>query len=193
MSPEHHTPMPHPKTPKIANTMLVVVDAQEAFRPAIGDFALAVSNISRAVRGSGILGVPVLVTEQYPRGLGHTAEEITLALPAGVEVLEKTSFSAFGADGFADKLDEHAIRHVLLCGFETHVCVNQTAHDLIDKGFNVHLLTDCIASRFRVDEDAGLEKMRSVGVVPSSVETALFELMQNARHPKFKEIQSLIK
>jgi nicotinamidase-related amidase len=185
--------MPHPNILDPAKTALVVVDVQEAIRSAIGDFALAASNVSRAVRCFSVLGVPVIVTEQYPQGLGRTAEEVSLMFPENVEVFEKTSFSAYGSGEFVNSLASHGVKQIVLCGFETHVCVSQTAHDLIENGYDVHLMTDCVASRFDPDKQAGLSKMFAAGVVPSSVEMALFELMRDSRHPSFKEIQGLIK
>ncbi|HMJ09557.1 MAG TPA: isochorismatase family protein [Pyrinomonadaceae bacterium] len=185
--------MPDTKILDISKTICVVVDVQEAFRNAIGDFALVATNISRAISGFSILGVPIVITEQYPKGLGKTAEEIMLAVPDSVEIFEKTAFSSFGSAEFSASLDLHGATQIVLCGFETHVCVNQTAHDLIARGYQVHLLTDCTASRFEHDRLAGLEKMRSSGVVASSAEMALFELMRDSRHPKFREIQNLIK
>ena len=185
--------MSHPNLLDISKTALVVVDIQEAFRSSIPDFALIVTRVSIAVRGSRILGVPVLVTEQYPRGLGRTAEEILFVLPDDFEVFEKTAFSSCGAEPFVEKLEKLGVKQVVLCGLETHVCVNQTAHDLLDRGFQVHILTDCVCSRFEHDKLAGLGKMRSSGVISSSIEMALFELMRDAKHAQFKEVQALIK
>lgn len=175
----------------ISTTVLVVIDVQEAFRNAVPDFALTVSRISMAIRGFDSLGVPIFVTEQYPKGLGPTAEEIRLALPDGLETMEKTAFSSCGADVFNKSLK--GVRHVVLCGLETHICVSQTAHDLLSNGFQVHILTDCVSSRFEHEKAAGLAKMQMSGVLPSSTEMALFELMRDAKHPQFKEIQALIK
>lgn len=174
-------------------SVFLIVDVQEAFRSVIGDFALIASNIARAARGFQILDVPMIVTEQYPAGLGRTAEEILLTLPDGLEPVEKTAFSAFGSAEFRVKLEDLGAETVILCGVETHVCINQTAHDLLDQGLSVHLLTDCVGSRFESDKRAGLKKMRDNGVVTSSVEMALFEIMRDANHPKFKEIQAVIK
>ncbi|MGB4988029.1 MAG: hydrolase [Pyrinomonadaceae bacterium] len=172
---------------------LVVIDIQEGFRNAIADFPIVASRASTAVRGFQILGVPILVTEQYPKGLGPTAEEIRLAMPDGWAAAEKTAFSSCGADAFIDGVTELGVEQVVICGLETHVCVNQTAHDLLDRGFQVHLLTDCVCSRFDEDKRAGLAKMESSGVITSSIEMALFEMMRDSRHDKFKEIQSLIR
>ena len=185
--------MPHPNLLDIGKTALVVVDIQDAFRNVMPDFAVIASRASVAVRGFQILGVPVIVTEQYPKGLGHTAEEIQLVLPDGFEVFEKTAFSSCGAESFLVELDELGVKQVVLCGLETHVCVNQTAHDLLDRGFQVHLLIDCVCSRFDINKTAGLAKMQASGVVTSSIEMALFELMRDAKHEQFKEIQALIK
>ncbi len=172
---------------------LVVVDVQEAFRSVVEDFGSVAERISIACRGFQILERPIFVTEQYPKGLGRTANEISVVLPNDFGYLEKSSFSSCGGAGFEDKLRSSDISHVVLCGLETHVCVSQTAHDLLEGGFVVHLLTDCVSSRFDRDKQAGLAKMFASGVVPSSVEMALFEMMRNAHHEKFKDIQKLIK
>ncbi|MFM9903805.1 MAG: hydrolase [Pyrinomonadaceae bacterium] len=185
--------MPHPNILDTQKTALVVIDIQEGFRNAIPDFAVIASRASTAVRGFQILNIPVIVTEQYPKGLGPTAEEIHFVLPDGFEIFEKTAFSSCGAEPFVTRLEEAGVAQVVLCGLETQVCVSQTAHDLLDKGFQVHVLTDCICSRFEHDKLAGLAKMQMSGVIPSSIEMALFELMRDAKHEHFKEIQSLIK
>ena len=107
--------------------------------------------------------------------------------------LEKTAFSSCGAAGFVASLKELNIAQVIVCGIEAHICVSQTAHDLLAAGFQVHLLVDCISSRFEVNKKAGLDKMMQSGAVPSSVEMALFELMRDSKHAQFKAIQKLIK
>ena len=170
-----------------------MVDFQEAFRFPINDFAQIASRISIAVRGFQILNLPVIVTEQYPKGLGRTAEEILFSLPAEFEFIEKTTFSSCGAVSFMEKLRETGAGQIVLCGLETHICINQTAHDLLNEGFEVHILTDCVSSRYSIDKETALRKMQMNGVVPSSVEMALFELMRGAKHEQFKEIQQLIK
>jgi len=170
-----------------------VVDFQEAFRSPINDFAQIASRISIAVRGFQMLNLPVIVTEQFPKGLGRTSEEILFSLPPDFEVIEKTAFSSCGADAFVEKLRATGATQIALCGLETHVCINQTAHDLLSENYEVHLLTDCVSSRFTQDKETALRKMQASGVVPSSVEMALFELMRDAKHEQFKEIQDLIK
>lgn len=185
--------MSHPNILRPDKAALVVIDIQEAFRHIISDFTLLATRALTAIWGFQALELPVLVTEQYPRGLGRTAEEILFALPDDFEIFEKTAFSSCGSAAFASRLDDLGVSQAVICGIETHVCVNQTAHDLLDRGLQVHLLTDCVRSRSEQDRLAGIEKMRMSGVIPSSVEMALFELMGDSRHEKFKEIQSLIK
>ncbi len=185
--------MSHPKILDRTKTALVVVDFQEAFRSPINDFAQIAARISIAVRGFQILNLPIIVTEQYPKGLGRTAEEILFSLPTDFEIIEKTAFSSCGASAFMEKLRASGATQIALCGLETHVCVNQTAHDLLNENFEVHLLTDCVSSRFTPDKETALRKMQASGVVPSSIEMALFELMADAKHERFKEIQELIK
>ena len=183
--------MTNSKTLDISRTALIVVDVQEAFRSAIDDFSLIASRIATAVRGFQMLNVPVIVTEQYPKGLGRTAEEIQLTLTPETIPVEKTAFSGGRETAVLNALERK--NQIVLCGIETHICVNQTAHDLIEQGFDVHLLTDCVSSRFERDKQAGLSKMFGLGVTPSSTEMALFELMRDAKHPCFKAIQALVK
>ena len=155
---------------------LVVVDVQEAFRPAVLDFEQVARNVATLVRGARILGLPTLVTEQYPKGLGRTVPEVTEHLD--VTPIEKVSFSAVDADGFAGALHEAGRDQVLLCGIEAHVCVNQTAEDLIADGVEVHVAQDAVTSRTAENRALGLHKMERSGAVATSVETALFELLR---------------
>ena len=185
--------MLHPKILDRNRAALVVVDFQEAFRSPINDFAQIASRISIAVRGFQILNLPIIVTEQYPKGLGRTSEEVLLSLPPDFEIIEKTQFSSCGASQFIEKLRASGATQIALCGLEAHVCVNQTAHDLLNENYEVHLLTDCVSSRFTPDKETAIKKMQGSGVVPSSVEMALFELMRDSKHEQFKEIQQLIK
>jgi nicotinamidase-related amidase len=185
--------MTHPTILDAGKAVLVVVDCQEAFRAAMPDFALVASRISLAVRGFQILQVPILVTEQYPKGLGRTAEEVLFSLPDNFEIVEKTGFSSCGTNLFEEKLLQLNASQIVLCGLETHICVSQTAHDLVAKNFQVHLLTDAVGSRFTPDKNAALAKMQASGVVSSSLEMALFELLRDSRHEQFKAIQNLIK
>ena len=169
-------------------TALVVVDVQEAFRPAVVGFEETARAVATLVQGARILGVPVLATEQYPQGLGATVPEVADHLE-GVEPLEKVCFSAADADGF----DLGGRDQALLCGIETHVCVSQTAHGLLDRGVEVHVARDAVTSRSVDNRELGLHKMESSGAVLSSVETALFELCGAAGSDEFKQVQRLVK
>jgi nicotinamidase-related amidase len=173
-------------------SVLVVVDAQEAFRPAVMDFDRVVKNVATLVQGARILDVPVLVTEQYPKGLGETVPEVSRHLD-GIEPIEKLCFSAAESGEFADRLEETGRDQVLLSGIESHVCVNQTADDLLGRGKEVHVARDAVSSRTEENRALGLHKMERAGAVITSVETALFELLRAAGTPEFKEIQKLIK
>ncbi|MEJ7789725.1 MAG: isochorismatase family protein [Thermoleophilaceae bacterium] len=170
-------------------TALVVVDVQEAFRPAVREFDRVAKNAAVLVQGAKALGVPVIATEQYPHGLGETVPEVVEHLEAGVRPLEKTVFSAAGADGF----DLAGRDQVLLCGIEAHVCVSQTAHDLLDDGVEVHVARDAVTSRTEENAELGLRKMEGAGAVLTSVETALFELLGAAGTQEFKAVQRLVK
>lgn len=174
-------------------TALIVIDVQEAFRSVIPDFEVTAERAARAVRGFRILGLPVFVTEQYPKGLGRTAKEILEAFADQPEVYEKTVFSSCGDAALVERLEALGIGQTVVCGLETHICVNQTAHDLLNCGFQVHVLCDAVTSRFEYNRLAGLAKMSRSGVIESSTEMALFELMRDAKHEKFREIQALIK
>lgn len=185
--------MRHQNTLDAGESALAIIDMQESFRPVIADFAEVAGRIALMAQGAQLLGLPLIVTEQYPKGLGHTAEEIKAVLPANLEVIEKTAFSSCGARSFETELERARARHVLLCGIEAHICVNQTAHDLIERGYRVHLLTDCITARTLHNKQTGIAKMLQSGALPSSIEMALFELLRDAGHEQFKAIQKLIK
>lgn len=185
--------MRHENTLDAGQTALVIIDMQEAFRNSISDFAETSARIALMAHAAQLLGVPVVVTEQYPKGLGRTAAEIRAVLPAAIEPIEKTAFSSCGAQEFVAALESAGARQVLVCGIEAHVCVNQTTHDLLARGYRVHLLAECINSRSAHNRETGLAKMRQSGALPTSIEMSLFELMRDAAHEQFKAVQKLIK
>ena len=167
---------------------LVVVDVQEAFRPAVERFDETVDGTAKLIQGARALGLPVILTEQYPKGLGKTVAEIEEHLD-GTQPIEKTCFSAAQADGFT----LHGRTQALLCGIETHVCVSQTAHDLLERGVEVHVARDAVTSRTSENKEVGLHKMEQSGAIVTSVETALFELLGAAGSDEFKQVQRLVK
>jgi nicotinamidase-related amidase len=163
---------------------LVVVDVQEGFRP-YPAFTGVADACAKLVDAARILELPVLVSEQYPKGLGHTAPEVGLRDEPRIE---KTVFSAARAEGF----DLGDAEQAIVCGIETHVCVSQTVHDLLQRGLEVHVPADAVGSRHDVDYERGLERMERAGAVISTVEAALFELLERAGTPEFKAVQKLI-
>ena len=167
---------------------LVVVDVQEAFRPAVRGFDAVVGETAKLIQGARALGVPVVVTEQYPKGLGQTVPEIAEHLD-GVAPIEKVCFSAARAEGFElDGRDQ-----ALICGIEAHVCVSQTAHDLLERGVEVHVARDAVTSRTEENREVGLQKMERSGAIGTSVETARFELVGAAGSDEFTQVQRLVK
>jgi nicotinamidase-related amidase len=169
-------------------TALVVVDVQEAFRKAVDGFDDMTRQVAILVQGAQALAIPVVVTEQYPKGLGATVPEVAEHLD-GVVRHPKTVFAASQADGF----DLEGRDQALLCGIETHVCVNQTALDLLDSGVDVHVAADAVASRTPQNREIGLHKMERAGATITSVETALFELLERAGSDEFKAVQELVR
>jgi len=183
----------HSNTLKLEESVFLIVDVQEAFRQSIADFAEISRNIAIFVQGAKSLSLPIMVTEQYPKGLGHTAAEISAVLPTDIDLVEKTAFSSCGSMAFAEKLEMLNRRQIIVAGIEAHICVNQTVHDLLWQNYQVHLLSDGISSRSAHNKQIAIAKMQQSGAIQSSVEMALFEIMRDARHGEFKTIQKLIK
>jgi nicotinamidase-related amidase len=170
-------------------TALVVIDVQEAFRKALPSFESVAARAAVLVRGAAAIGVPILVTEQYAKGLGATVPEVADSLPSGVQAIDKVQFSAAGVEGFNLGDRDQA----LVCGIEAHVCVAQTALDLIERGAEVHVAADAVGSRTEADRDIGLARLEKAGAEVTSVEMALFELLGSAEAPAFKEVQAIVK
>jgi len=183
----------HPRLLARDATVLVVIDVQEAYRAVLFEYERVAAAVARLVQGAATLGVPVLVTEQYPKGVGHTVPEVARHFPPGTQPIQKMSLSGCGADPFWTALGALGRRQVLIAGIEAHACVNQTAHDLLAGGLQVHVAHDATSSRRREDYEIGWTKMLQAGVVPATVESALLELLRTAEAPEFKAVQRLIK
>ena len=168
-------------------TALIVIDVQEAFRKAVPALEDVARRSAILVQGAHALDVPVIVTEQYPKGLGSTVAEVAEHLD-GEAPLEKLCFAGSQAEGF----DLGGRDQVLVAGIEAHVCVSQTVHHLLDQGVEVHVAADAVASRADGDREVGLRKMERSGAVITSTETALFELLGAAGTPEFKVVQKLV-
>jgi nicotinamidase-related amidase len=174
-----------------SESAVLLVDVQEKLTPKILGIGALLERCGTLIRGATILKVPVIATEQYPRGLGPTLPELAglLAEP----ILDKTSFSCCGDPRLLDRLSSLGVRRIVLAGIETHVCALQTALDLLAAGFIVHVAVDAVSSRFRVDRDAGLTRLQQAGCVVTTVESALFEWADDATHPGFKALSALIR
>ena len=167
---------------------LVVIDVQEGFRKVVDGFDGIAAATATMIRGATTIGIPIVVTEQYPKGLGSTVAEVAEHLPEDVAPIPKTVFSAAEAEGFGLGGRDQAI----VCGIEAHVCVNQTVLDLLDGGTEVHVVADAVGSRSAANRALGLAKVERAGAWLTSVETALFELLGEAGGERFKQVQRLV-
>jgi nicotinamidase-related amidase len=183
----------HPRLLDRDAAALVVIDVQEAYRSVLLEWERVVRGVVALLRGAALLGVPVLATEQYPKGLGRLAAEVAEHLPDGAPRIEKLSLSCCGEPAFCDALAAMRRRQVIVAGVEAHACVNQTTHDLLAAGYQVHVPYDATSSRHAADYALGWTKMCAAGIVPASVESALLELVRTAATPEFKAIQRLIR
>ncbi|MBI4208268.1 MAG: hydrolase [Deltaproteobacteria bacterium] len=181
-------------TPKCGESVLVVIDVQEKLSNAMNpaEMKCVTESIVRSIEGAHTLRVPVLVTEQYPKGLGPTLPPIQQAL-GEAPVLEKVVFSCCGAPNFLERLKQTKANTAVLVGMETHVCVLQTALDLLQKGYHVQILADAVISRSPENKRIGLDLMREAGAVVSSVETVLFQWTEKAGTEEFKMISRLVR
>ncbi|WP_434618776.1 hydrolase [Azospirillum sp. B2RO_4] len=174
-------------------SVLVVVDVQERLLPAIHDSERVVRNAAMLLKGAAALSVPVLVTEQYPRGLGPTVEAVRAHLPEGTPVIEKITFGSTGEPAFNAAVEALNRRQIVLCGTEAHVCVMQTALGLRQQGHAVYLVADAASSRTPANHAMALERMRAAGVTIVTTEMVLFEWMERAGTPVFKVVSALVK
>jgi nicotinamidase-related amidase len=177
------------------HAVLVVIDVQERMIPVIDQAAEVVRNIDRLIRGCHVLGVPVIVTEQYTKGLGRTVEDLCRALEesGGYKPIEKSCFSAHGCAGFEAALSAHDRTQVVLAGVETHVCVYQTAMDLLRDEYDVAIVADAVGSRTPQNKAIALDRLASEGVRLTSTEMALFEMLVQAGTDEFRAISKLVK
>ncbi|PNW79169.1 hypothetical protein CHLRE_09g403034v5 [Chlamydomonas reinhardtii] len=177
-----------------STSALFVCDVQEKFRPLIAGFPTVIDTTKRMVLGAKCLDIPVLVTEQYPKALGSTVSEVAGVLPPGTPpAFAKTLFSMLTPEVDSWLKTKPDVKQVMLVGIEAHVCVFQTSLDLIERGYEVHLLTDGVSSSRPHHRAAALQRMAQAGVLFSTSEMALFQLCGDAKHPRFKEVSALVK
>jgi nicotinamidase-related amidase len=170
---------------------LLVVDVQEKLLPATGAGGeRVVANAGKLIRAARLLDIPILATEQYPKGLGPTVPAITGLLPIRHP---KTVFHAADAAGLSEAGPTSPVKHVTLVGLETHVCILQTALELLDRGYLVQVVADAVASRACADHDFALDRLRDAGAVIATTESVLFEWVGGAEHPAFKGISAIVK
>lgn len=176
----------------VENSLLLVIDIQERLVASL-DKDVIVNKVGKLVDAANILDVPVVLSEQYPKGLGHTVPTISEKLKPETPIVEKCSFSLLREEGFLDKIKAYGKKQIVICGIETHICVHQTAAELMDAGFEVFVAKDACASRNKYEFKQGIEAMHNNGAKISCVEIILFEWLRSAKNPKFKEVQALIK
>ncbi len=170
----------------------LVVDIQERLFPVMYERDELLTRVLILLEGLKLLEIPVLVSEQYPKGLGPTLQKVLDVLEPGKSV-EKISFSCCGEPDFLSQLDQRDRKQVIICGIEAHVCVLQTVIDLVEMGFTPVVVADCISSRNPDDKKVAVERMRSEGAVITTSESLLFELTRVAGTPQFKQISRLVK
>ena len=172
--------------------VMLVVDVQERLIPHIWEMEKIIRNIQILIKGLKILKVPILLTEQYPEGIGKTIPGIKELLP-DVSPMSKMTFDCSGNENFMERVENLKRKQVLLSGIETHVCIYQTAIGLKDAGYEVQVVADSVSSRSEGNKEIALQKMRDSGVGITSVETVLFELLKTAEGKEFKEILKLVR
>lgn len=174
------------------DALFVAIDFQEKLLPAMQDSEALEEKVVKLVKGMNALGIPMIVTQQYSKGLGQTVPAIAEALGEFTPV-EKTSFSCMGEDTFVEAIEASDKGTVILAGIEAHICVEQTAIDLLRDGYEVALVTDCIQSRDPKNKEMAIQRMIQAGVIPTTFESVLYELLGNAKAPEFKAISALVK
>ncbi len=168
------------------NTTILCIDIQDKLVNMLQNKEELRKNVLKLMKAADILNINTIITEQYPKGLGSTINEIKSI--ADFKIIEKTSFSALQTEGFPEIKNEN----IVLFGIETHICVYQTALDLINLGKKVHIVSDCSASRNEFNHKTALDALSRQGAVIESLEMILFQFLKSSKHPDFKEVQKLI-
>lgn len=173
-------------------SIFVVIDVQEKLVNML-EKDIVVKKTATIAKAAKIMGIPTIVTEQYPKGLGSTVDVVKENLGETTAIIEKSSFSAIKEESFLAKLKSYNKKQVVICGIEAHICVHQTTADLIKEGYEVYVAKDATASRNKYEFKQGIERMRDNGAKVSCVEIILFEWLRSSKDPAFKEVQALIK
>lgn len=176
----------------IENSIVVLIDIQEKLVNAVGKYS-PVDKACKLAQAAKILNIPLIVTEQYPKGLGQTVEQLKKVLPENTCFIEKNGFSALLTPEFLDKIIVSGKKQVVICGIEAHICVYQTICDLIERGFEVYMVKDASASRNKYEFKTGVDLIKQNGAKVTCSEIVLFEWLKTSGHEDFKVIQALIK
>ena len=176
----------------VDNSVLLVIDVQEKLFRAINQKEQLLDNLQRLIKGIKVLEIPILLTEQYPQGLGATLPEIAQLL-LDSKAFPKVCFSCYGVEAFLQAFKKLNRKQVLIAGIESHVCVYQTAANLITAGYEVYAISDGISSRTEQNRGVGLKMMTQLGAKLTSTEAALFELLKVAKGDKFKAINQIVR
>lgn len=178
-----------------ATSQLLVIDMQERLGAAMPEKVLArvMRNVTLLMTAADRLGIPVTVSEQYPKGLGATDARIATAIPPAARRIEKTRFSCADAEGFAPVIDDARRRQVILAGMESHVCVLQTAMDLLAAGLHPFVVEDAVCSRKLENYENALQRLQAAGAVIATAESVVFEWLRDARHEHFKALSAMVR
>ena len=174
----------------IEDSLVLVIDIQEKLVKAVSKYS-PVEKACKITKAANILNIPTIVTEQYPKGLGDTVEEIKNTTKA--DYIEKTTFSAYSTKEVAKIIKKYGKKQIIIFGIEAHICVYQTVCELIENGYEVYFIKDASASRNKYEFKTGCELIKQKGGFVTCCEIVLFEWLKSSKHPNFKEIQSLIK
>lgn len=175
-----------------ADTVLLIIDLQEKLMRVMKHKEKVYRNTQLLLEMAKQFSLPVIVCEQYPQGMGKTAESVSAHFPEDYYYFAKTSFSAY-IEIMQEMLKKLARKTVIIAGSETHVCVFQSARDLVHAGYNVHLVSDAVCSRFEINYKNGLSLINNLGAIVTNTETVLFDLLENSDVPQFKKLAPLVK
>jgi nicotinamidase-related amidase len=185
--------MRHPSLLDRDSAAVLLIDLQDSYRAILAGWDSVERACELVVRGARLLEIPILATEQYPRGLGRTSAVVADCLGPDTPVIEKLTMSCCGAAGFLPSLRSLERRQIVVIGIETHACVNQTVHDLLNEGFEVHLAHDATSSRLARMVGPAVQRMTQAGALATTAEQALLELVRTAEAPEFRALQQLMK
>ncbi|HDP98280.1 MAG TPA: hydrolase [bacterium] len=182
----------HPTILQRDKTGLLIIDIQEKISAVMKYREATIENTVKLICGFQTLKLPIVITEQYRQGLGPTEAPILEALEH-YDITEKMCFSCCGEPAFVSRLKNQPVKQLVICGIETHVCVQQTALDLMAAGYSVYLVADAVSSRKEIDHQTAIDRMQQQGIIVTTTESVLFELLVESKTPEFKQISQIVK